>query len=410
MDTRSFPRAGTMLLMVGGCADNAPSPTEPALSPAADVVAAATLTFRQLTTGAGHACGVTADGQVYCWGDARDGRLGTGTASSPETCHIDGVEFACSTRPIRVAGGLAFRQVSAGQVHTCGVTTDDRAFCWGWNGSGTLGTGTGLISDVPAPVAGGLRFRQVSAGWTMTCGITIPDDRIWCWGENYYGQLGDGTGQGSPTPVPIAGGHRWDQVDAGLGHACGVTAGNRAFCWGFNQFGQVGDSTEFRRRFRPRLVAGGLRFLYVEAGARHSCGVTTDRRAYCWGDGRDGQVGNNRTSLSFWPRRVAGGLSFERVTAGTIESCGLTTANRAYCWGDNSWGQLGDGTFERRLAPAAVAGGLAFAQLSLGHFFACGAADTGAGYCWGSNVFGGLGIGTNDAFGHPAPLPILDPI
>jgi alpha-tubulin suppressor-like RCC1 family protein len=410
MPTRSFLGAAAVLLAVGGCADNAPSPTEPASPPAADVVAAATLTFRQVTTGAGHACGLTATDEVYCWGDAREGQLGTGPASSLETCHIDSVDFACSTRPMRVSGGLAFRQVSAGEVHTCAVTTDDRAFCWGSNNRGTLGTGDWLSSDVPVPVAGGLRFRQVSAGWEMTCGITSPDDRAWCWGLNYYGQLGDGTGRESAAPVPVAGGHRWRQVDAGLGHACGVTADNRAFCWGFNLFGQVGDSTELKRRFRPRLVAGGLRFLYVEAGSRHSCGVTTDHRAWCWGDGRDGQLGNGRTYLSFWPRRVAGGLRFERVTAGTIESCGLTTGNRAYCWGDNSWGQLGDGTFERRLTPSAVSGGLAFAGVSVGHFFACGAAGDGAGYCWGSNVFAELGIGSNDAFGHPDPLPVLGPI
>jgi alpha-tubulin suppressor-like RCC1 family protein len=84
---------------------------------------------------------------------------------------------------------LAFRQVSAGYYHTCGVTTDDRAFCWGEGSSGELGDGTNTSQLSPVAVAGGLRFRQVSAGTSYTCGVTI-DDAAYCWGDNGAGQLG----------------------------------------------------------------------------------------------------------------------------------------------------------------------------------------------------------------------------
>jgi alpha-tubulin suppressor-like RCC1 family protein len=108
-----------------------------------------------------------------------------------------------------------------------------------------------------------------------------------------------------------------------------------------------------------------------------------------------GQIGNGKTYLkSFWPRRVAGDLSFERVTAGRYHTCGETTSNRAYCWGYGGEGQLGDGTTTGRLTPVAVAGGLSFRQVSAGEWHTCGQTSTGLGYCWGRNSSGQLGDGT----------------
>ena len=109
---------------------------------------------------------------------------------------------------------LSFRQISAGDLHTCGVTTDDRAYCWGANsdfgfdvgGGGQLGDGTTVNYRLkPTAVAGGLRFLEVSAGTSHSCGITT-DYRACCWGENWVGQLGDGTT--TRRYAPGAGGRR----------------------------------------------------------------------------------------------------------------------------------------------------------------------------------------------------------
>ena len=114
-----------------------------------------------------------------------------------------------------VVGGHVFRQISAGGTHTCGIDTERRAYCWGTNVSGALGDGTTKSRPTPVAVQGGLRFRQIEAGFLHTCGLTYPDNLVYCWGLNGYGQLGDGTTTSRPLPVAVAGGRTFRQITAG---------------------------------------------------------------------------------------------------------------------------------------------------------------------------------------------------
>ena len=410
MYTRMFAGVGglSLVILTLGCRDDATSPTEPVPpAPAASAAAAVGLGFRQVSAGEEHTCGVTADDVAYCWGYNASGQLGDGTSTGPELCTGAVGPFPCSTRATLVAGGHRFRQVSAGTFHTCGVTTDHRVYCWGSNDGGALGDGTTTQRPTPVAVAGGRQFRQVDAGYSHTCGVTT-NNQAFCWGNNVYGQLGDGTTTARLSPVAVAGGLTFKQVSAGSGHyyfTCGITTDNRAYCWGRNNFGQLGDGTETPRRVRPSPVAGGREFRQVDAGYYHACGVTTDDRAFCWGHGRYGQLGNGKTYLSFWPRAVSGKLRFSRVAAAGSHSCGETTTNRAYCWGLNTFGQLGNGTTAQRLRPVAVTGGLAFAQLSANGLHTCGRTSAGAAFCWGYGFFGQLGNGSS-SFGAAASAPV----
>jgi alpha-tubulin suppressor-like RCC1 family protein len=379
-----------------GCREDAQSPTSPGAEPAFGA-ATTLLSFHQVSAGWQHSCGITTtDNRAYCWGNNSEGELGDGEA-------VGGPSTARPT-PQLVLGGLQFRQVSAGSFATCGVSTDFRAYCWGTNGRGELGDGTLTSRATPVPVVGGLHFRQIETNFQHTCGVSYPENRAYCWGDNSDGQLGDGTRVNRLAPVAVARALPFRQVSAGYYHTCGVTTDNRAFCWGLNQYGQVGDSSSVFRRLQPSRVARTRQFLQIDAGTYHTCAVTTDDRAFCWGNGRAGQVGNGKAYLSFWPKAVAGGLSIARVSAGYDHSCGETTSNRLYCWGANYNGQLGDGTTVQRLTPVAVAGGLAFSQASAGVAHTCGRTPGAVAYCWGRNFLGELGNGTTTPSSTPVAV------
>ena len=395
-------RAPALLVAALGCREDAESPIAPEPAPALATSATPALAFYQMSAGNDHTCGVTTDNRAFCWGFVGlSGPIALGDGSSKG-----------SLTPVAVVGGLRFRQVSAGYYSTCGVTTDYRAYCWGDNARGELGDGTTTDRLKPVPVAGGRQFRQVEVTFQHTCGVSYPDHRAYCWGDNAEGQLGDGARTIRLTPVAVAGTLAFRQVTTGYNHTCGVTTDNRAFCWGNNRVGQIGDSTTVFRRVKPTRVAGTRQFRQVDAGRDYNCAVTTDDRAFCWGEGRYGQIGNGKLAFYFWPRAVAGGLFFSRVSAGAFHTCGETTGNRAYCWGTGGHGELGDGTYTgNRLTPVAVVGGLAFAQVSAGSFQTCGRTPAFVAYCWGSNFYGELGDGTG---GIPAksstPVAVADPM
>jgi alpha-tubulin suppressor-like RCC1 family protein len=360
--------------------------------------AATALAFYQVSAGASeHTCGITSDNRAYCWGRNSDGQLGDGTTAQRLT-------------PVAVAGTLRFHQISAGYSSTCGVTTDHRAYCWGTNGRGELGDGTTTPRLTPVPGAGGHQFRQVATTFEHTCGVSYPDNKAYCWGWNSEGQIGDGTRStltGHLTPVAVAGTLAFRQVSAGNLHTCGVTTDNRAFCWGLNRYGQVGDSSTAWRRVRPTRVAGMRQFRQVDAGRYYTCAVTTGNRAFCWGYGLFGQLGNGKPGPSRWPKAVSGGLSFERVTTGAFHACGETTLNRAYCWGNNGTGQLGDGTTIDHPTPVAVIGGHSFSQVSAGGSHTCGRTAGAVAYCWGRGFSGQLGNGS--ATSSSTAIPVAGP-
>src|SRR5688572_10541592 len=206
--------AAGMLAALLGCTENTQSPTdaETSSSPPGFATASAALVFREMSAGGLHSCAVTEADRAYCWGAGPHGQLGSGTTP------------LARLTPIAVIGGLAFRQISAGREFTCGVTTGDRAYCWGFNGNGQLGDGTQTSRLAPVAVKGNHRFRRVSAGYTHACAVTT-DQRAFCWGllgTDLPVALGNGSTVGSTIPVRVAGGLAFRHVSAGVFHSCGV--------------------------------------------------------------------------------------------------------------------------------------------------------------------------------------------
>ncbi len=362
------------------------------------------LTASSLVTGGTHTCAIGVDDTLYCWGANDRGQLGLGVGD------LDG-----HPRPHRVTGVLRFDRVSAGLAHTCALTSSGAAYCWGSNFSGQLGDGTGIYRAEPTPVVGELRFATISAGAFVTCALTAVGE-AYCWGDAPAVGVEDTSGfpqcsaaRCSNVPVRVSGGYTFSHVSAGGTFACGLTTTGATYCWGTNYMGQLGIGSRVNH-LAPIAVAPTLTFSTISAGTAHTCGVTTEGSAYCWGFNQYGELGNGTEADTTLPVPVSGGLAFRSIHAGGFHTCGVTPDSSAFCWGFGLDGQLGNDSWSSIPHPSPVRGGLRFADVVVsasGHH-SCGLLSTGATYCWGSDGFGQLGDGT--AGGHMnRPLRVEGP-
>ena len=299
------------------------------------------IAFAALSARGYHTTGISTSGVGYAWGGNFYGELGHGVPPNERTT------------PSLVSGGFNFEDIATGQHHTCGVIDVGDAYCWGRNNTGQLGDGSTVDTSTPVQVSGGPSFASLSLGAAHTCGLT-SDGTAYCWGFNSSGQLGDGTTSGGvDEPTAVLGGLNFTTLTVGLSFNCGLRAAGNVYCWGNNEWGQLGDGTTTNRT-SPVLVSGGLTFTSIGAGYFHACGVAVGGDAYCWGQNMYAQLGDGTSTGRTTPGLVSGGLGFKSVRAGEEHSCAVGTDGVVYCWGRNGYGQLGDRTNNSRYTPVPV--------------------------------------------------------
>ena len=352
-------------------------------------VVTVTVALTSISAGRTHTCGTTSTGRTACWGTNGEGELGDGTIFS-------------SRSPVLVIDSVRFQSVTAGGTQTCGLTEGGDAYCWGANWSAQLGSGQFDMDNHPVPteVSGHGVYELLALGHRHACAYSV-DGIISCWGGGILGQLGNGTPTSvcpavpepcNPTPVGISSAVRFRAVATGRDYSCGLSDMGEAFCWGDNTFGMLGDGTTVSRSV-PTPVLGGISFSSVTAGNWHTCGLTAGGQAYCWGINNGGQLGTGSTDNSTTPQAVVGGLTFSEISAGGEFTCGLATNGTVHCWGRNDWGELGNGSLSPSSVPLPVAGGLSFDSLDAGRTHVCAIAAFGTAFCWGYNREGQVGAG-----------------
>lgn len=336
--------------------------------------------FTDLALGDFHSCGLNSVGEVFCWGANQQGQSGNGLSANER-----------AAAPIAVLGGFIFAKIYAGGSHSCGITTDGVSMCWGNNVGGQLGIGSVETKPQPTAVVGGQVFTSLTTSTAAhTCGLTAAG-AAWCWGENEFGRLGDGTQTLRNAPVAVSGGIVFTSISAGGGHTCGLTAAGTAYCWGLNSRGQVGDGTT-ANKLVPVPVSTSLKFRQIAAGVAHTCALTEQNIPYCWGDNVAGALGDGTTTSSQnTPVPVAGGNDFTMITVGERHACGLTGEGIVLCWGFNQFGALGDGTFITRTTPVPLSVPILFKKIAAGGYHTCGISVSNVTFCWGDNS--GLQLG-----------------
>jgi alpha-tubulin suppressor-like RCC1 family protein len=283
---------------------------------------------------------VTCDGQAYSWG-SNSGLLGHGTATN--TCV-----------PVAVVCGIRWKHVAIHNGpalgHTLGIDENNDGWAWGDNECGALGNGSITGSCTPVRICGGLKWKQFSAGSNggsggpHSIGITVDGD-AYTWGDGtFFGALGNGNvAENFCCPIPVCGGLKWKQVVASCGWVIGITCEGDAYGWGVNPSGVLGNGNS-TRTCCPVAACGGLKFKCIDSGFNHVLAITEDNDLYAWGSGSCGRLGNGAIDASNVPVAVCGGLKFKHIAAGLCSSYAVDMDGKLYSWGSPGCGALGEGT------------------------------------------------------------------
>jgi alpha-tubulin suppressor-like RCC1 family protein len=316
-----------------------------------------------------------------------------------------------------------YTEVATGFMHSCALTPDGAAYCWGKNYNGVLGAGVRRVgfdntpcfempecSAVPVAVVGEHHFVELASRNGAVCGRTAADE-VFCWGNSENGEAGSIERNGVPTPrrVDVS---RARSLVAGNTHVCALDDAGASWCWGSNGWGELGDGRTGPLECRlgpcnpvPVRAAPGLTFRAIDAGSGSTCGITHEDAVYCWGrsDGTTLPVEPCGTSVCWLtPRRVSGDTRFRSVSTGNGFACGIEVTQRIYCWGSGFSHELGANVpFSDR--PVPVLSNDRFTDVDSGDAHSCAISTTGAAYCWG---FGGewLAIETPSFSGIPQPV------
>ena len=232
------------------------------------------------------ACAIVANGDVYCAGDGTDGELGpaaTGVSATAVKVNL---------------GGAVARAISGTWRHVCALTTAGDVYCWGDDTNGQLGSGSfvdaGIATPVHVPL--GAAATDIGTGDAHTCAIVGPDssNAVWCWGDDTYGQLGNGGGGQSAVPVQVSGLSALANLAVGAEHTCvGKQNAGGIACWGKGGSGQLGNGSNGDSPTPVDVSNVGGAPAALASGGFHTCAIVSSPNVICWGSNDFGQLGND---------------------------------------------------------------------------------------------------------------------
>ncbi|WP_461640432.1 RCC1 domain-containing protein, partial [Leucobacter sp. BZR 635] len=313
------------------------------------------VTFDDVAVGSFTSYAVGSDEKTYAWGSGQHGALGNGSTSGSTQAPSE----------VKLPTGTKFTRVIAGEDHAFGIDESGNAFAWGTNASRQLGDGSfTYIRATPVPVLmpAGVTFTDLSALAEHTLAVG-SDGNTYAWGTNSAGLLGTSSlprPLDRPTKVATPPGVKYTQVAAGWEFSVALGTDGKLYSWGSNYQGTLGNgSDEWESQVPVRAATPpGVLFQRVVSGGSHVLALTVDGQIYAWGSNSHGELGNGTTSPSGSPTPVLvqapTGVTFVGISAGSGTSFARGSDGLSYSWGSNAFGQLGDGTRTDLAAPSPV--------------------------------------------------------
>ncbi len=339
--------------------------------------------WKRVAIGGVNSYGLDVDGNWYGWGGNMFGSLGR---------YGDLLEYQYDY-PITVYTDRKVSDLFPGIYYSCVKDMENSVWCIGYNGW--------KIDYYPTKVTNnsGSDWEKLSLGYYHTCGLDV-DHEIWCWGNNRFGQLGDRSFDSGVYPrlVTNDSGISWSDVISGVYHSCGIDVNGQLWCWGYNYYYQLGVGSSENMNY-PVLVtnAANSPWLKVSLGLGHSCGIDVDGNLWCWGENDSGQVGDHSVENRGYPVPVTNvlGTRWVSIALGYYHTCGIDTEGNLWCWGKNAFGQLGKGDYTNIDHPVMISNSLGtrWRSVSLGYGYSCGVDVNDHLWCWGRNTMGELGLG-----------------
>ena len=299
-------------------------------------------TFCQISCGFYHSIGLDKNGKVWSWGYNPYGQLGDNTTVSKST-------------PVAVCGNKTFCQISAGIYHNIGIDKNGKAWSWGYNGFGQLGDNTTVSKLTPVSIYGNKTFCRIIAGFYYNSFGIDKNGKVWSWGYNVFGQLGNNTATDKWTPVSILGANKtFCQISGGY-YALALDKNGKLWAWGQNSSGQLGDNSAVSKSTPVAVCGNNKTFCKISGKYQTSFGIDKNGKAWGWGHNGYGQLGDNSAVSISTPVAVYGSKTFCSIIS-TSHSIAIDKNDKAWSWGYNNVGQLGDNTIISKRTPVAICG------------------------------------------------------
>lgn len=304
---------------------------------------------------------------------------------------------------LRQSVAFAREYQSAGSPRKSGRPIGDLKTAWGDNQYGQLGNGTFTGTKLAAPVPGLTGVVALAAGWLHSVALR-SDGTVWTWGRNRWGQLGIGSTQDQNLPVLVPRLNDVVAIGVGKGHSLAVGADGTVWAWGRNSQGQLGNHSQ-RDSTLPVRVWGLSEVTAVAAGGAYSLALKSDGTVWAWGANHHGQLGVGSVTYTDLPFQVSGLSDVVALAAGLQHSLALKFDGTVWAWGMNHDGGLGIGTSLESGVPVQVPGLRHMAAISAGDEASLALKADGTVWAWGWNAAGELGNGTNT--GSYVPVQVL---